>query len=179
MELTPSHVAFTAILLELVHSGRKAPSSVQFFSVTGPLCVLCFLGDRVSLQHCHQYASVHELLDELVSYFHGSEETFRNGQEFRAKVTDVLTKLYTIDDMIDFADTVDTIFEVDATVSPNEVMAPIRICTDSSLGIFARAFIAKWNCLKPSTIRRLRNWVGFQIPIQTGWLALSRIWSNM
>ena len=147
MDLTPSHVAFTAILLELVRSGRKVPEAVVFDDVMGPMSVLCFLGDRVSLQHCHQYGSANDLMDELMSYFQGTEKRIQDGTKFRIKVMSELSQLQTVDHVIDFVDVMNTIFEADSTVSPNEVMAPTRICTDSSLGIFARSFVAKWNCL--------------------------------
>ena len=147
MDLTPSHVAFTAILLELVRSGRKVPEAVVFDDVMGPMSVLCFLGDRVSLQHCHQYGSANDLMDELLTYFHGTETSVQNGTKFQSKVMSELSRLQTVDHMIDFVDVMNTIFDADPTVSPNEVMAPTRICTDSSLGIFARSFIAKWNCM--------------------------------
>ena len=147
MDLTPSHVAFTAILLELVRSGRKVPDAVVFDDVMGPMSVLCFLGDRVSLQHCQQYESARDLMEDLMTYFHGTESHTQNGIKIRNKVISELAQLQTVDHMIDFVDVMNTIFESDPTVSPNEVMAPTRICTDSSLGIFARSFIAKWNCL--------------------------------
>ena len=146
--LQPSNVAYVATIIELIASGRKKSDAVHFQDPTSPLQILCFLGDRIQLQNVKHYLNANDFLSELLSTFEIPENDLRTpGHFFVNKVRDVLSDFKSVDDLVHFVDSIQNLFTNDVSISPNESVAPFRICPDSSLGIYCRCFFAKWECL--------------------------------
>ena len=171
--LRPTDVAYVAILLALIEGGRKSTDSFQFNDIMTPLQVLCFLGDRIDLQSVKHYSTALLFLEDVMSYFVNNDEEkgdwgrrSTTDHPFTAKVLGDLQRVQSIDDLIEFVDSIRSIFESDVSISPNEVMAPNRICPDSSLGIFSRSFIAKWDCLPFDSVCQLYE--AFRIFVSSG-----------
>jgi hypothetical protein len=148
--LHPSEIAYIAVILEIVSAGRKI---TVFKDSTVPLQILCFLGDRISLQSVKLYSNGNKFLEDLQSYvIDNTEESIIS---FTDEIRQILVGLASMDTLLQFVDIISSAFENDTTTSPNEVMAPTRICPDSSLGIYCRTFSAKWNCLSFESICQL------------------------
>lgn len=151
LSLQPSNVAYIATIIELIASGRKKSDAVHFQDPTSPLQILCFLGDRIQLQNVKHYLNANAFLSELLSTFEipeNPENDLRTpGHFFVDKVRDVLSDFKSVDDLVHFFDSIQNLFTNDVSISPNESVAPYRICPDSSLGIYCRCFFAKWECL--------------------------------
>ena len=157
LALQPSDVAYLATLLVLIEGGRKSSNTFQFRECGTPLKVLCFLSDRINLQSVKHYLTVMDFSADLKSYLNESDEENDPNTEnlFVKEVLRELQSLESIDDLVHYVDSIDSLFEYDATISPNEIMAPIKICIDSSLGIYCRSFRAKWECLSFDSVYQL------------------------
>jgi Anaphase-promoting complex subunit 5 len=150
LALQPTDVAYTATILELIASGRKDSNAVKFHDAMAPLQILCFLGDRIQLQTVRHYFTADGFLTDLLTSFgavSGENEAGASHLSFVHKVHSSLQNLQSIDDLVHFVDSVRTLFLNDVNSSPNEAIGPTRLCLDSSLGIYCRSFIAKWECL--------------------------------
>jgi Anaphase-promoting complex subunit 5 len=148
LSLQPSNVAYIATIIELIASGRKKSDAVHFQDPTSPLQILCFLGDRIQLQNVKHYLNANDFLSELLSTFEIPENDLRTpGHFFVDKVRDVLSDFKSVDDLVHFVDSIQNLLTNDVSISPNESVAPYRICPDSSLGTYCRCFFAKWECL--------------------------------
>ena len=148
LSLQPSNVAYIATIIELIASGRKKSDAIHFQDPTSPLQILCFLGDRIQLQNVRHYQNASDFLSELLSAFDALENDSRTpGHFFVDKVRDVLSDFKSVDDLVQFVDSIKNLFTNDASISPNESMAPFKVCPDSNLGIYCRCFFAKWECL--------------------------------
>lgn len=148
LSLQPSNVAYIATIIELIASGRKKSDAFHFQDPKSPLQILCFLGDRIQLQNVKHYLNANDFLSELLSTFEIPENDLRTpGHFFVNKVRDVLSDFKSVDDLVHFVDSIQNLFTNDVSISPNESVAPFRICPDSSLGIYCRCFFAKWECL--------------------------------
>lgn len=146
--LHPSEIAYIAVILEIVNAGRK---TTVFKDPTVPLQILSFLGDRINLQSVKLYSNGNRFLEDLQSNFINGESII----SFTLGIRQILVGLESMDTLLHFVDIIPSVFESDTSTSPNEVMAPTRICPDSSLGIYCRTFSAKWNCLSFETICQL------------------------
>lgn len=150
LALQPTDVAYIATILELIASGRKDVNAIKFHDATAPLQILCFLGDRIQLQTVRHYFTADVFLTDLLTSFNiesGENTAGASHHSFVHKVHASLQNLQSIDDLVHFVDSVQTLFLNDVNSSPNEAIAPTRLCLDSSLGIYCRSFIAKWECL--------------------------------
>ena len=157
LSLQPTDVAYLATLLVLIEGGRKSSDTFQFRECVTPLKVLCFLNDRIKLQSVKHYPTAMNFSADLKSYVSESDEENDPHTEnfFVKEVLRELHSLESIDDLVHYVDSIDSLFEYDSTISPNEIMAPIKICIDSSLGIFCRSFRAKWECLSFDSVYQL------------------------
>jgi Anaphase-promoting complex subunit 5 len=150
LALQPTDIAYIATILELIRSGRNDVCAIKFHDATGPLQILCFLGDRIQLQTVRHYFTAEVFLTDLLASFSmvsAVNTSSASHLSFVHKVHASLQSLQSIDDLVHFVDSVQTLFLNDANSSPNEAIAPTRLCLDSSLGIYCRSFIAKWECL--------------------------------
>ena len=167
--LQPTDVAYILTLLALIEGGRKTSETIKFQDHLTPLNVLCFLGDRINLQSVRHYSSLKNFLDDMQSYLSDPNDPNNNQQPcnpFVTKLHDWLKSIESIDDLVHLAESINTVFESDSTISPNEIMAPTKICSESSLGIYCRSFIAKWECLSFDCVYQLYESLTYFISIQ-------------
>ena len=157
LALQPSDVAYIATLLVLIEGGRKSLDAFKFRDCMTPLKVLCFLSDRVNLQSVKHYPNARNFLADMKSYIDEVEGVSDSEIEnlFVLEILSALQNLKSIDDLVQYVDSIDRLFESDSTISPNEIMAPTKLCSDSSLGIYCRSFRAKWECLSFDSVYQL------------------------
>ena len=150
--LEPTDVAYVATIIGLIAGGRKTVGAIQFNDCAAPMRVLCFLGDRLQLQSIRHYPRVESFLTDLLISLSGTSigsvrQQSTVGDEFVGIVRVMLLNLRSMDDFVHFIDGIQDLFLSDSAGSPNEAMGPTKLCHDSSLGIYCRTFIAKWECL--------------------------------
>ncbi len=84
-------------------------------------------------------------------YRHFYDKSNRNQMIDKIKCfEDAFSELHMIDSidlLFDFIESLRELFDNDDNVSPNASPAPTKVCVDSTLGLFLRSLLARWDCL--------------------------------
>ena len=148
--LTCSDVALLSLLNALLEGGREGVF-VEDKSV--PLMILCYLGDNVKLARATQHASAQALAQSLAV-----DGKYLDVQVMSQPCKDFLleavqcTHVASIDQLVDFIESLRRLFFNVDNFQPNGVCAPTCVTRDSPLGVYLRTCLARWDCMAFDTI---------------------------
>jgi hypothetical protein len=139
MSITSTELILCGTIWSLVRN-----SSGQEFNgdIATTMNVLCLVNDHIdndSFCCFKKYANIGEMLKLLDAYSLHNSAIMNN--------TIQLLTFSSIDEMITFINNCSSLFRAEDFASPNNLIAPFQICSDSIIGIFLRYFLACWNTM--------------------------------
>ena len=147
MDVTPSQIAYAAVLLALINVGKGGNDGIQIDNPLTAVYVLCFLSNRVDYQTCHEFENLFSLFADLETFITDASIECEDYSRLQKFIFAYLKGLYMVDDLIEFIDNFRGVFDTNLSLSSNDLIAPNRICNDSLLGLFIRSLLVKWDCL--------------------------------
>ncbi len=134
--MQPSHLLYCLAIFYMIQSARDEGDNIMKPHL---LKLLSFLSDHVDIKSMSILYSL--------EHFRVSINDYCRDAEVIDSICDYCREVKSIDHLIDFMDKLKNIFEIDSTVSSNNLYGPNKITVTSSLGIFVRRVSSYWECM--------------------------------
>lgn len=143
--ISASDISIVSLLHSLLHGGRgNAFEDSNDRAV--PLLILCSFGDHIKLCRAQQYSNAHALVEVLSrQYLHESSVSSACKEYLLDAV--YCSSITSLDALLDFMGSLRLLFENPTDYQPNKVYAPTCVTNNSTLGIYLRSFLARWECM--------------------------------
>lgn len=104
--------------------------------------VLCYLSNTIRHSNARQYQSLQGIVDAL--------ESFLSNTHFTAELLVYLSIFGSFDRFVSAVESSQSVIQsdTDASLSPNDLHGPHVVSPGSSLGVFVRSVLTKWECLQ-------------------------------
>lgn len=142
-DLSGSDVSQASFVLCVVDGARKGLFSPEDRSA--PLLLLCYLADNVKLGRSTQYESAQSAVEALIhgGYLPSVTDATRNHILESVRCNTITT----LDALMDFVESLRHLFANSSDFQPNNICAPTCVTPDSTLGVYLRTFLARWDCM--------------------------------
>ncbi len=143
-----AELAYASVIKHLVLAGRTFQdeliknTSITFSILTWLDDCIGSTGDKVTAFNKASYMYRH-----LCDKFNHNRVMESNKIKCIEDAFSDLHMIDSIDLLFDFMESLRELFDNDDNVSPNGSPAPTKVCVDSTLGLFLRSLLARWDCL--------------------------------
>ena len=143
-----AELVYASVIKHLVLAGRTLQdelsknTSITFSILTWLDDCIGNTGDKVAAFSKASYMYLH-----LCNQFNHNRVIAMNKIKCIEDAFSDLHMIDSIDLLFDFMESLRELFDNDDNISPNGSLAPTKVCVDSTLGLFLRSLLARWDCL--------------------------------
>ena len=139
--ISPSDLVHVLIIKYFILSCRNSKPFTTHHQWS-PIMVLCYLSNTIRHSNARQYLSLQGIVDAL--------ESFLSDTHFTTELLVYLSIFESFDRFVSAVESSQTVIQsdTDTSLSPNDLYGPHVVSPGSSLGVFIRSILAKWECLQ-------------------------------
>jgi len=133
--ISSSELAVVSVIISIIECARNESEPV-FTSKKEPLDLLCFVADVLTSEKIDQFVNFHAILSTMTNYISMQSAVYGY---ISSRI-----KFESIDSLMDMMESIPSLLETPAELSPNKVLCPFVATKDSLVGFALRASYAKW-----------------------------------
>lgn len=139
--ISPSDLVHVLIIKYFILSCRNSKPFTTHHQWS-PIMVLCYLSNTIRHSNARQYLSLQGIVDAL--------ESFLSNIHFTSELLVYLSIFESFDRFVSAVESSHAVIQsdTDTSLSPNDLHGPHVVSPGSSLGVFVRSVLAKWECLQ-------------------------------